>query len=80
MEVSILTESELVERLRARRALPPAPVRRQIRLDAGASLRDVAREVGVSATSVDRWEKGASPGARTTAYARLLDELKRVAA
>jgi transcriptional regulator with XRE-family HTH domain len=75
-----MTESELLERLRARRALPPADERRQIRLDAGASLRDVAREIGVSATSVIRWERGASPGAHTAAYRRLLDELQRVAA
>jgi transcriptional regulator with XRE-family HTH domain len=74
------SESELLERLRARRALPLAADRRQIRIDAGASLRDVAREIGVSATSVIRWERGASPGTHTAAYARLLEELKRVAA
>jgi DNA-binding XRE family transcriptional regulator len=79
-EVSALKDSELLERLRARRALPLAAERRQIRLDAGASLRDVAREIGVSATSVIRWERGSSPGAHTTAYARLLEELKRLAA
>ena len=74
-----MTESELLERLRARRALPPAAERKRIRTEAGASLRDVAREVGVSATAVIRWERGASPGAKTTAYARLLDELRRMA-
>jgi transcriptional regulator with XRE-family HTH domain len=75
-----LEDSELLERLRARRALPLPAARRQIRDDAGASLRDVAREIGVSATSVLRWERGASPGIHTAAYARLLEELKRVAA
>jgi transcriptional regulator with XRE-family HTH domain len=78
--VGKLTESKLLERLRARRALPPAADRQQIRLDAGASLRDVAREIGVSATSVIRWERGASPGTHTAAYAQLLEELKQLAA
>jgi transcriptional regulator with XRE-family HTH domain len=74
----VTTDSNLLERLRARRTLPPAETRRQIREAAGASLRDVARELGVSATSVIRWERGASPGARTAAYARLLEELHRI--
>ena len=51
-----MTDSELLERLRAQRKLPPAAERRQIRLESGASLRDVARELGTSATSVIRWE------------------------
>lgn len=72
--------SELLDRLRARRALPPAAERRKIRETAGASLRDVARELGTSSTSVIRWERGASPGVHTAAYARLLSELERVAA
>jgi transcriptional regulator with XRE-family HTH domain len=75
-----MTESQLLERLRAKRTLPPAAERKRIRLDAGASLRDVARELGTSATSVDRWEQGASPREKTAAYARLLEELRRVAA
>jgi transcriptional regulator with XRE-family HTH domain len=73
-----LTESELLKRLRARRSLPLAAERRQIRLDAGASLRDIAREIGVSPTSVIRWERGASPGVHTVAYGELLDEFKRL--
>jgi transcriptional regulator with XRE-family HTH domain len=75
-----VTESELLERLRAKRTLPPAGERRRIREAAGASLRDVARELGTSATSVIRWERGASPGKQTAAYARLLEELQRIAA
>jgi len=75
-----LKESELLDRLRARRALPLAAERRQIREAAGASLRDVAREIGVSATAVIRWERGASPGSHTVAYAQLLEELSRLAA
>jgi transcriptional regulator with XRE-family HTH domain len=75
-----LAESELLERLRAKRTLPPGDERRRIREAAGASLRDVAAELGISATSVIRWERGGSPGQHTAAYARLLEELKRVAA
>ena len=41
-----MAESELLERLRAQRKLPPADERKQIRLESGASLRDVARELG----------------------------------
>jgi transcriptional regulator with XRE-family HTH domain len=74
-----MSESDLLERLRARRALPVAAERREIRVAAGASLRDVAREFGVSTTSVIRWERGGSPGPHTVAYARLLDELRRLA-
>ena len=73
-----MTESELLERLRAKRALPIADERRRIRVDAGASLRDVAREIGTSPTSVIRWEHGASPGTHAAAYARLLEELKQL--
>jgi transcriptional regulator with XRE-family HTH domain len=72
-------DSKLLDRLRARRALPEATERREIRVAAGASLRDVAREIGVSATSVLRWERGADPGVHTARYARLLDELARIA-
>lgn len=75
-----MTESELLTRLRAKRALPPAADRRRIREEAGASLREIARELGTSPTSVIRWERGASPRTHTAAYARLLDELQRVAA
>jgi DNA-binding transcriptional regulator YiaG len=75
-----LSESELLERLRAKRALPPAAERKAIRKAAGATLRDVASEIGTSATSVFRWEQGAKPGMHTAAYAQLLEELKRVAA
>lgn len=73
-----MNESKLLDRLRARRTLPVAAERKRIREAAGASLRDVAKELGVSATSVIRWERGASPGGRTAAYAELLAELERI--
>jgi DNA-binding transcriptional regulator YiaG len=71
--------AELLERLRARRVLPPANERKAIRKAAGASLRDVAKALDTSAASVFRWEEGASPGSRTAAYVKLLDELRRLA-
>jgi DNA-binding XRE family transcriptional regulator len=74
----IVTDSSLLDRLRAKRTLPAAETRRQIRENAGASLRDVAAEIGTSPTSIIRWERGASPGQHTAAYARLLDELQQI--
>jgi DNA-binding transcriptional regulator YiaG len=72
-------ENELLERLRAKRTLPAAIERRRLREAAGASLRDVARALGTSPTSVIRWERGGSPGSHSAAYARLLEEFKRIA-
>ncbi len=71
---------ELLDRLRSRRGLPVAPERRRIRKAAGASLRDVAAVLDVSHTAVAAWESGATPREHYAAYARLLDEFKRVAA
>jgi DNA-binding transcriptional regulator YiaG len=53
--------------------------RRRLREAAGASLRDVARALDTSPTSVIRWERGASPGDRTAASARLLEEFRQLA-
>ena len=74
-----MNPTPLLDRLRAKRTLPPADERRKIREAAGASLRDVAAEIGTSATSVIRWERGASPGRHTAAYARLLSDLQQLA-
>jgi transcriptional regulator with XRE-family HTH domain len=69
----------LLERLRAKRELPLPAERRRIREAAGASLRDIASELGVSHTAVRRWETSrAVPRESRIAYARLLDELKRL--
>jgi DNA-binding transcriptional regulator YiaG len=74
-------EGDLLERLRSKRTLPSAADRRQIREAAGASLRDVASALGTSATSVIRWERGASPPRHLIpAYARLLEQFKQLAA
>lgn len=72
-------ENDLIERLRAKRALPTTDERRRLREAAGASLREVARALDTSPTSVIRWERGASPGDRTAAYARLLEEFRQLA-
>jgi DNA-binding transcriptional regulator YiaG len=71
---------ELLERVRARRKLPVAAERRRIREQAGVSQRELAAALGVSWTAIQRWEQGARPRAHAAAYARALEELKRVAA
>ncbi len=72
-------DSDLLERLRAKRELPLPAERRRIRVAAGASLRDVAHELGVSHTAVRRWEtKPSVPRESRIAYARLLDELRQL--
>jgi DNA-binding transcriptional regulator YiaG len=73
-------KDQLLERLRATRNLPPAAERRRIRISAGATIRDLARVLGVSATAIVRWEQGSRPRMHEAAYARLLEELKRLAA
>jgi DNA-binding transcriptional regulator YiaG len=70
--------SELLERVRARRRLPPAAERRRIRQAAGISQDDMARALGVSQMSIWRWERGTRPREHEAAYARLLDELERL--
>ena len=54
--------------------------RRRIREEADVTLRDVAAALGVSHTAVVKWEAGATPRKQRNAYARLLDELQRIAA
>jgi DNA-binding transcriptional regulator YiaG len=72
---------ELLERVRSRRKLPPKSERRLIRKAANVSLRDIAVALGVSHTAVQKWEDGATPREPLkNDYARLLEELKRVAA
>jgi transcriptional regulator with XRE-family HTH domain len=70
----------LLERVRSRRQLPVPSERRRIREQAGVTLRDVAIALGVSHTAVAKWEAGATPREQRNAYARLLDELDRIAA
>jgi len=51
----------LLERVRARRKLPPPAERRRIREAAGVSQREMAKALGTSWTSIQRWENGSRP-------------------
>lgn len=70
----------LVERVRAAK-LPSPDVRYRIRQDAGVTLEEIAAELGVSAVTVQRWERGLAVPRRerAIAYKCLLDELRQVA-
>jgi len=73
-------KQELLDLVRSRRQLPATgSERRQIREQAGVSLRQLAAAVGVSAMAVVRWENGAKPRNpdHLRAYADLLAELRR---
>jgi DNA-binding transcriptional regulator YiaG len=63
----------------ARRNLPPAAVRRELREAAGVSQGAVADELGVDRATVCRWELGkrVPRGAHAIAYRELLDRLAR---
>jgi DNA-binding transcriptional regulator YiaG len=76
--LSVSSSDELLERVRARRRLPPPTERRRIRERAGVSLRDLAAAVGVSHATIRNWEAGATPREHRAAYARLLEELDRI--
>jgi DNA-binding XRE family transcriptional regulator len=54
---------------------------RDLRIAAGLSLAEVARDVGVSTTTIHNWERGRfSPrGEPAARYGRLLGELRRLA-
>jgi transcriptional regulator with XRE-family HTH domain len=63
------------------RAFPPARVRKALREAVGASQRDVATELGVSAMAVSRWEKDRTPrGDDAVRYLRLLSGFADLAA
>jgi DNA-binding transcriptional regulator YiaG len=71
----------LLERVRASSKLPAPRQRRAIRERAGVSQRDVAQALGVGVMVLNRWERGLSePKVHAAAYARLLDELRRITA
>jgi len=73
---NLLTQDELLERVRARRQLPSVVERRKIREEAGVSLRDLAAVLGVSHSLVRYWESGGTPREHRVAYAELLARLK----
>lgn len=76
----------LLQRMRAKRLLPPPAERRAIRDAAGLSREDIARELrarglAVTKNAVEWWEKPKGEGgvdprpANVIAYRRLLDEI-----
>ena len=71
----------LLDKIRAEQALPPARVRRSIREAAGASQRNVAAELGVSPMTISRWEDGSRTprGEHAERYGRLLTQLRELA-
>jgi DNA-binding transcriptional regulator YiaG len=74
-----VADGTLAGRLAASR-LPTPPIRRSIRTASGASLRAVARELGVTPMTVARWETGSEPRLEhAIAYRRLLDQLREIA-
>jgi HTH-type transcriptional regulator/antitoxin MqsA len=48
----------LLSQVQARKSLPPAPVRKAIRVASGASVAAVAAACGVYEMTVARWENG----------------------
>ena len=75
--MSVLDEALAVGR--ARRTLPPPAIRRHIRESAGVSQRQLAAELGVNASQVNRWEHGGRTprGRNALAYARALERMTR---
>jgi DNA-binding transcriptional regulator YiaG len=65
-------------RIAVRRSLPPPARRRELRILAGLTLREVAEAVGADLATVSRWEHGREPRRghldRYVAVLRLLDE------
>jgi transcriptional regulator with XRE-family HTH domain len=72
----------LVERVRVRRRLPDPQLRRVLRKSAGLSQGEIAAALGVTRSTVCRWEGGRrEPRHRMlAAYVALLDRLARDAA
>ena len=73
--------ASLVERLAAAQ-LPSPAARRAIRESANATYRDLAAELGVTPTTIMRWEKGKAQPRRehAAAYRKLLQALQDLAA
>jgi DNA-binding transcriptional regulator YiaG len=76
--LSVSRSDELLERVRARRRLPPPAERYWIRKRAGVSLRGMAGALGVTHATIRNWEAGATPRQHRAAYARLLEELDKI--
>lgn len=70
-----------LDEVRAARRLPSPSTAKLIRESAGVSLSRLAREVGVSPSTVLRWERGTfrPRGPQGAAYAALLEQLREIA-
>ena len=62
----------------ASKVLPEPATRRQIRIDSGLTIRELARAVGCSKESIIKWEQGKRDpkGDLRTNYAKALCELE----
>lgn len=70
---------ELLEAVRTRQTLPNRERRRQIRIEAGVSLREMGAALGVSHTAVRHWETAQDPRLESVDdYRRLLDGLEEI--
>ena len=71
----------LIEEARAARRLPAPQDARQIRVRAGISASRMAREVGVSHSTLLRWEDGTfgPRGPKRVVYVQLLEQLQELA-
>ncbi|WP_434316383.1 helix-turn-helix domain-containing protein [Leifsonia sp. P73] len=72
----------LPEEVRTARRLPSPDLARAIRRAAGVSQVRMGIELGVHRLTIARWESGerAPQGARRTAYAALLEQLREASA
>jgi len=63
---------------RAKRSRLPSPAqRRQIRVDAGVTVREMAALTGVSPMAISRWERGSTPAiGHALRYREILDALR----
>jgi transcriptional regulator with XRE-family HTH domain len=70
---------QLIERARARHSLPPPPVRRAVREQAGITRAEIAEALGVTRPMVTRYESGEREprSERREVYAELLARLAR---
>jgi len=57
--------------------VPDAAERKQIRTDAGFTQAQVANAIGVSPSTIAKWEQGTTPrGLQRIAYAKALEKIR----
>jgi transcriptional regulator with XRE-family HTH domain len=69
---------KLAQKVRAKRELPPPAERRAIRISAGVSQEDIAKELGLSRAAISRWEtdKRCPQDEHLLAYVKILRTLR----